>query len=78
MRSMNHGRIARTILQGKVDITKRRETTRTTRTPWMNAMEAITVISLNRVTELDQNRGRRRKLPHTVGAYVRLIRLNKR
>ena len=56
---MDHERIAKTILQGKVEGTRKRGKPRTT---WISAIEERNGFSLHRATELAQDRKKWRKL----------------
>ena len=65
---MNNERIAKILLQGKVDGTRRRGKPRTA---WMSAVEERTGIDLHRATELAQDRDKWGKIAENVGAHVR-------
>ena len=70
---MDDERIAKLVLQGKVEGTGRRGKPRTT---WMSAVvEERTWISLHREKELAQDRKKWRKIVQNVGAHVRPTRL---
>ena len=72
---MDNERIAKILLQGKVDGTRRRGKPRTA---WMSAVEERTGISLPQAADVAQDREKWRKIAQNVGAYVRPTRLNKK
>jgi hypothetical protein len=72
---MDDARIAKTVLQGKVQGTRRRGKPRTT---WASASEERSGMSLHQATELAQNRGEWRAFGQIVGAHVRPTRLKKK
>ena len=72
---MDNERIAKIVLQEKMDGIKRKGRPRTA---WMSAVEERTGISLPRAVELAQDREKWRKIAQNVGAHVILTRLKKK
>ncbi len=67
---MHDERIARTVLQGKVEGTRRRGKPRAT---WMGTVKDCSGMSLHQASIEAQDRARWRELGYTIGAHVGLI-----
>jgi hypothetical protein len=69
---MDNSRIARIVVQGKVEGTRKRGKPRTS---WLSTLEERSKISLHRAASESRDRGRWKELGRIVGAHVRPTRL---